>query len=203
MMDRVALRAALDACLLSEDEIDEIDYVNDDALNDDDDALKDDDDARNKDRHTQTIASAGHGLCFSPWPEQTTHLASLGVRLGGRGSAALAMAAQTRLHAWSGDGEGGGTGGSNANSAVESVTTGVATLKLIGTAGLQFGGKVGVHRAEAFAAPPRGTESKQFPEGTGHFWPKMPCLECGSPWWLGDSWDAEVRAFPKHHIPPS
>jgi hypothetical protein len=19
----------------------------------------------------------------------------------------------------------------------------------------------------------------------------MPCLECGSPWWLGDDWDAE------------
>ena len=32
---------------------------------------------------------------------------------------------------------------------------------------------------------------KQFPNGTGHFYPKMPCLECGSPWWVGDDWDAE------------
>lgn len=25
---------------------------------------------------------------------------------------------------------------------------------------------------------------------TGHFWPKMPCLRCGCPWWLGEDWDA-------------
>ena len=58
-------------------------------------------------------------------------------------------------------------------------------------ASVQFGGKVGVHRPEAFTAPPEGVDVKEFSEGTGHFYPKMPCLECGSPWWLGDDWDAE------------
>ncbi|KAK9817275.1 hypothetical protein WJX72_012139 [[Myrmecia] bisecta] len=24
----------------------------------------------------------------------------------------------------------------------------------------------------------------------GHYWPKMPCLHCGCPWWLGEDWDA-------------
>jgi len=60
-----------------------------------------------------------------------------------------------------------------------------------GVASLSFGGKVGIIRPEAFLAPPVGIGVKQFPEGTGHFWPKMPCLECGAAWWLGDDWDAE------------
>ena len=58
-------------------------------------------------------------------------------------------------------------------------------------ASVQLGGKVGVHRPEAFTAPPEGVDVREFSEGTGHFYPKMPCLECGSPWWLGDDWDAE------------
>ena len=37
----------------------------------------------------------------------------------------------------------------------------------------------------------KGIDVKQFPEGVGHFFPKMPCLECGSPWWVGDDWDAQ------------
>ena len=57
--------------------------------------------------------------------------------------------------------------------------------------GLCFGGAIGVLCPEAFEAPAKGTDMKQFPNGTGHFYPKMPCLECGSPWWLGDDWDAE------------
>ncbi|GIM03944.1 hypothetical protein Vretimale_8602, partial [Volvox reticuliferus] len=33
---------------------------------------------------------------------------------------------------------------------------------------------------------------KQFgPRGRGVFWPRMPCLRCGCPWWLGEDWDAE------------
>jgi hypothetical protein len=23
------------------------------------------------------------------------------------------------------------------------------------------------------------------------YWPRMPCLECGCPWWFGEDWDAE------------
>ncbi|KAG2495666.1 hypothetical protein HYH03_006266 [Edaphochlamys debaryana] len=34
--------------------------------------------------------------------------------------------------------------------------------------------------------------TKQFgPRGRGVFWPRMPCLRCGCPWWLGEDWDAE------------
>lgn len=33
--------------------------------------------------------------------------------------------------------------------------------------------------------------TKPFPNGrTGHFFPKMPCLRCGSPWWSSDEWNA-------------
>ena len=79
----------------------------------------------------------------------------------------------------------------SASGAASGETAGASKPRPSGKASLQFGGKVGVIRPEAFVAPPKGVEVKQFPEGTGHFWPKMPCLECGSPWWLGDDWDAE------------
>ena len=177
-MDRTAMRAALDSCLLTEDEIEEVEGSDEGSTT------------------PETLEKLSGGLCFAPWPMQVAHLASLGVRLCGRGSAALAMQAQTRLHAWQKVDGGGGSGTGNVNSVVFA-TAGVANLstttpqKPTGAAGLRFGGKVGVNQSEAFLAPPKGTEIKQFPEGIGHFWPKMPCLECGSPWWLGDGWDAE------------
>ena len=128
-------------------------------------------------------------FCFSPWPERDAHLASLGVHAGGRGSRAIAMAA-AKKGAWSGlwdviEGvanmrvSGGGGGGGEP-----------VAKKITGAASLGFGGAAGVRVPEAFVAPPRGVEVRQFPDGKGHFWPKMPCLECGSPWWLGDDWDA-------------
>lgn len=45
--------------------------------------------------------------------------------------------------------------------------------------------------------PPTGKQGKagaekMFPGiGKGIFWPKMPCLRCGCPWWLGEDWDAK------------
>ncbi|EFJ42055.1 hypothetical protein VOLCADRAFT_97965 [Volvox carteri f. nagariensis] len=45
--------------------------------------------------------------------------------------------------------------------------------------------------------PPTGKYAKpgmrkQFgPRGRGVYWPRMPCLRCGCPWWLGEDWDAE------------
>ncbi|BDA42376.1 probable metal chaperone YciC at N-terminal half [Coccomyxa sp. Obi] len=45
--------------------------------------------------------------------------------------------------------------------------------------------------------PPAGKEARAgatriMPGGnTGFFWPKMPCLKCGCPWWLGEDWDAK------------
>ncbi|KAG2438855.1 hypothetical protein HXX76_005395 [Chlamydomonas incerta] len=33
---------------------------------------------------------------------------------------------------------------------------------------------------------------KQFgARGRAVYWPRMPCLRCGCPWWLGEDWDAE------------
>ncbi|GFH29840.1 CobW C-terminal domain-containing protein, partial [Haematococcus lacustris] len=31
-----------------------------------------------------------------------------------------------------------------------------------------------------------------FPgRGKGIYWPRMPCLRCGCPWWQGEDWDAK------------
>ena len=186
LMDERNVRDALDACLVTEAE------TSQKAL----EAL----DGEKMDDVFSTSGETGRDvrdveMCFAPWPDQAAHLASLGVRLTGRGSAALAMAATSRLHAWQknvaaaeeADKKAASTSTSETPSARD-VTLGSPPSAL--AAGLRFGGAVGVQRPEAFVAPAKGTDVKQFPEGTGFFWPKMPCLECGSPWWLGDSWDA-------------
>lgn len=42
--------------------------------------------------------------------------------------------------------------------------------------------------------PPKANASagvkKRLPAGIAVFWPRMPCLQCGCPWWLGEDWDA-------------
>lgn len=44
--------------------------------------------------------------------------------------------------------------------------------------------------------PPEGSArrpgtSKVFSgKGEAVYWPRMPCLRCGCPWWLGEDWDA-------------
>jgi hypothetical protein len=173
-MDHARLRAALDTCLLTEREMD----AEWSRLKSEEGEAKDDDSV----------------FCFSPWPDRTAHLASLGVHVGGRGSRAIAMAAAKK-------GMWGGFWETNEEGAADGVTRGMAnvevdagrvikTVQKTGAAALGFGGKVGVRDPEAFVAPPKGVDVRQFPNGKGHFWPKMPCLECGSPWWLGDDWDA-------------
>ena len=145
-------------------------------------------------------------FCFSPWPERDAHLASLGVHAGGRGSRAISMAA-AKKGMWSGlwkTCEPCVTEGEHANAQTRSGESErrrwtrvggesgseKTVKKVTGAAALGFGGPDGVRVPEAFVAPPRGVDVRQFPDGKGHFWPKMPCLECGSPWWLGDDWDA-------------
>ena len=56
-----------------------------------------------------------------------------------------------------------------------------------------FGGKIGVLVPEAFLRPTKQqgetkvfTSSENKSTRTGHYFPKMPCLTCGSPWWIGD-----------------
>jgi G3E family GTPase len=45
--------------------------------------------------------------------------------------------------------------------------------------------------AAAFALPPPGgRDSGRVGGFAASFWPKMPCLRCGSPWWRGDDWEA-------------
>jgi hypothetical protein len=55
---------------------------------------------------------------------------------------------------------------------------------------LPLGGKIGVRVPEAFLRPTKQQgETKVFSNNrnlTGHYFPKMPCLACGSPWWIGD-----------------
>ena len=184
-MDERSIRDALDACLVTEAETSQKALVGDGEKNDD---------------VFSTSGETGSDvrdveMCFAPWPDQAAHLASLGVRLRGRGSAALAMAAASGLHAWQKNAAAAEESDKKAASSWTSETPSARDVTLgsppsAGGAGLRFGGAVGVHRPEAFVAPAKGTDVKQFPEGTGFFWPKMPCLECGSPWWLGDSWYA-------------
>ena len=180
-MDPERLRAALDACLLTESEMGGSDTNSGGADMDD-------------------------IFCFSPWPERDAHLASLGVHAGGRGSRAISMAA-AKKGMWSGlwkTCEPCVTEGEHANAQTRSGESErrrwtrvggesgseKTVKKVTGAAALGFGGPDGVRVPEAFVAPPRGVDVRQFPDGKGHFWPKMPCLECGSPWWLGDDWDA-------------
>ena len=55
---------------------------------------------------------------------------------------------------------------------------------------LPLGGKIGVRVTEAFLRPTKQQgETNVFSNNrnlTGHYFPKMPCLACGSPWWIGD-----------------
>ncbi len=46
-----------------------------------------------------------------------------------------------------------------------------------------------VNPAGKYAKP--GTYKQFGPRGRGVYWPRMPCLRCGCPWWLGEDWDAE------------
>ena len=59
---------------------------------------------------------------------------------------------------------------------------------------VRLGGDVGVKVPEAFEIPSTTTttQSKTFPNGqTGQYFPDMPCLACGSPWWLGEDWNSQ------------
>jgi len=60
---------------------------------------------------------------------------------------------------------------------------------------VRLGGDVGVKIPEAFEIPSTTsttTHSKTFPNGqTGQYFPDMPCLACGSPWWLGEDWNSK------------
>ena len=197
LMDERAIRAALDACLLTEAEM-RRDTLDEDTL-----------DARlqspNFEISEEKIRARDVRLCFAPWPDRAAHLASLGVTLGGRGSAALATVAATagvkkRTNAKRIVADAGETDELDELDDFDKLRVASPTASFRQTTpplsqkkpgGLCFGGAIGVACPEAFEAPAKGTDMKQFPNGTGHFYPKMPCLECGSPWWLGDDWDAE------------
>jgi hypothetical protein len=193
-MDERAIRAALDACLLTEAEMRQ-DTLDEDTL-----------DARLQSPFSEEkIRARDVRLCFAPWPDRAAHLASLGVTLGGRGSAALATVAtvaatatpEWRTNAKRIVADAGETDARELDDfdklRVASPTASFRQTTPLSRekGGLCFGGAIGVACPEAFEAPAKGTDMKQFPNGTGHFYPKMPCLECGSPWWLGDDWDAE------------
>jgi len=66
--------------------------------------------------------------------------------------------------------------------------------------GYRLGGEIGIQVKEAFEIPRTDTKnadhkksfSKVFPSGeTGHYFPDMPCLACGSPWWFGEDWNSK------------
>ena len=157
-MDPTALRAALDACLLTESEM-------------------------GGSQTSGEASSRGADLdifCFSPWPERDAHLASLGVHAGGRGSRAIAMAA-AKKGAWSGLWDvtegvanmrvsgGGGDGGGG-----EPVAK-----KFTGAASLGFGGAAGVRVPEAFVPRPGASRSGSFPTARATSGPRCPAWSAG------------------------
>ena len=53
-------------------------------------------------------------------------------------------------------------------------------------------GKEAVAGAQrSFAKGVKAMASVGGPTVLGVFWPKMPCLSCGCPWWQGEDWDAK------------
>lgn len=59
-------------------------------------------------------------------------------------------------------------------------------------AGTSRGGRDTTFDPPQTAAKPGA--KKQLPLGVGIYWPRMPCLRCGCPWWLGEDWDARCAA---------
>lgn len=57
-------------------------------------------------------------------------------------------------------------------------------------------GTVGPSEKRSIYDPPEGALKrpgtyKSFGKrGDAIYWPRMPCLRCGCPWWLGEDWDA-------------
>lgn len=76
---------------------------------------------------------------------------------------------------------------------VEPTTTSVKARNLSNSNSLQNGPQT---RQPSEFDPPVGKFArpgavKHLPDGrTAHFFPKMPCLRCGCPWWTSDEWDA-------------
>lgn len=65
-------------------------------------------------------------------------------------------------------------------------------------AGKQAGGTPAKDLANAaqqvdYNPPCKGGKNvrRKFQGGIAEYYPKMPCLQCGCPWWLGDDWDAQ------------
>lgn len=56
--------------------------------------------------------------------------------------------------------------------------------------------KTSSHQPTSIYDPPQGKQNrsgttKLTPDGNlVHYFPKMPCLKCGNPWWTSDDWDA-------------
>ena len=76
-----------------------------------------------------------------------------------------------------------------------SVATGAGTGKAAGGGKGEEAGPAPVVDDGPYALPVgkfgKAGAIRVMPGGrTGHFWPKMPCLRCGCPWWLGEDWDA-------------
>ena len=147
-MDAQAIKACLDACLLTKEE-------DEDAIN------------RGGDDRSDTV------YCAKSWPSAADVNAEAGVEVVDR-------AAKHKLFYPT-------TTATMANSAAvpDAPTTASGSV-------ITLGGDVGVLVREAFDAPKTGEpQSKTFASDVvGHYFPDMPCLRCGAPWWLGESWNS-------------
>ena len=82
------------------------------------------------------------------------------------------------------------------------MTDGAAPAVVSSSSSVRLGGDVGIVVPEAFTTPKPGEpQSKTFVRAAdaadaadavvvGHYFPDMPCLACGAPWWIGESWNS-------------
>ena len=60
------------------------------------------------------------------------------------------------------------------------------------------GSNRGAERDETYDPPKNQVKAgakAHLPGGLAVFWPRMPCLRCGCPWWLGEDWDARLACI--------
>ncbi|EFN52146.1 hypothetical protein CHLNCDRAFT_58985 [Chlorella variabilis] len=79
-------------------------------------------------------------------------------------------------------------GGSSSNGSIPPLPVGATAAVLLPPAPAMAAPGPFDPPASKFAKP---GATKRFSDGRlGHFFPKMPCLRCGCPWWTNEDWDA-------------
>lgn len=86
---------------------------------------------------------------------------------------------------------------SNSSESTQSAATGAALTQPSSDVSADTASQSSTSQQPSMWDPPTGKYAKAgatraFPGGVkAIFWPRMPCLRCGCPWWQGEDWDAK------------